>query len=328
MRPAALNGRPVARRPDANPASATRPRGSAAPASPAARALHTRQRADALASRLPPLLVAAERVASTVAQGVHGRRRVGTGESFWQFRRYEQGDAASMIDWRQSAKADRVFVRENEWEAAQSVWMWCDGSASMDYRSVGDLPTKADRARLLLMALAVLLARGGERVALLGSDRMPGSNAAALERMAAGLSALPPAGAQGDLPPAVALPRFSQVVLAGDLLTPIEEVRSVVTALAGRGVTGHLLQVLDPAEETLPFAGRVEFEGMQGEDELLVPRVEAVRTAYLERLQAQRDGLAALARTTGWTFAGHRTDRPPQTALLSLYAAVSRQPMG
>lgn len=301
------------------------------------RALLTRQRADALAARLPPLLVAAERVASTVAQGVHGRRRVGTGESFWQFRRYEQGDTAAMIDWRQSAKSDRVFVRENEWEAAQSVWMWCDGSASMDYRSAGDLPTKAERARLLLMALAVLLARGGERVALLGSDRMPGSNAATLERMAIGLSPEPspgpagtgPAEASGDdLPPSTSLPRYSQVVLAGDLLAPLDEVAAIVTELAAHGVRGHLLQVLDPAEETLPFAGRVEFEGMQGEDDVLVPRVEAVRAAYLERLQAQRDGLAALARTTGWTFAGHRTDRPPQTALLSLYAAVSRQPLG
>src|ERR1700752_108958 len=133
----------------------------------------TRHRAEALAAVLPPLLVAAERVAVTVAQGVHGRRRVGQGETFWQFRQYEPGDAATRIDWRESAKSQRVYVRETEWEAAQSVWLWRDRSASMDYSSAGyvaggEWPSKRDRAELLLMALACLLVRGGERLTLLG----------------------------------------------------------------------------------------------------------------------------------------------------------------
>ena len=297
-------------------------------------ALRARQRAESLSSRLPPLLVAAERVASTVAQGVHGRRRVGTGETFWQFRRYEQGDMASMIDWRQSAKSQRVFVRENEWEAAQSVWLWVDRSASMDYASAGGLPTKAGRARLLLLALAVLLVRGGERVALLGSGEPPGSNAFTLERLAVALAGDKGGGGKGggtgeaDLPPVVPLPRYAQAVLVGDLLAPLDDIRRTVTTLTGRGLRGHLLQVLDPAEETLPFDGRVEFAGLEGEDDLLVPRVDAVRDAYLERLRAQHDGLLDIARRTGWSFATHRTDRPPQTALLALHAAVSGQPTG
>ncbi|MEE8544373.1 MAG: DUF58 domain-containing protein, partial [Alphaproteobacteria bacterium] len=63
-----------------------------------------RQQAELLAATLPPLLVAAERVAATVAQGVHGRRRVGSGETFWLFRGYQPGVSATMFDWRQSAK--------------------------------------------------------------------------------------------------------------------------------------------------------------------------------------------------------------------------------
>ena len=78
------------------------------------------RRAEAVGARLPPLLVAAERVASTVAQGVHGRRRVGQGDSFWQFRRFVAGDPTARIDWRQSAKSGRPvldgwFIRETEW---------------------------------------------------------------------------------------------------------------------------------------------------------------------------------------------------------------------
>ncbi|MEN8196305.1 MAG: DUF58 domain-containing protein, partial [Pseudomonadota bacterium] len=127
-----------------------------------------RQEAERLGSALPPLLVEAERVAQTVAQGVHGRRRVGQGETFWQFRRYQPGDPTTAIDWRQTAKSQAVFVRETEWEAAQSVWLWRDSSPSMDYASGAELPPKQERAELLLLAAAALLVRGGERVALLG----------------------------------------------------------------------------------------------------------------------------------------------------------------
>src|SRR5260370_30705178 len=134
-----------------------------------AETVSVQHRAEELAAALPPLLVAAERVATTVAQGVHGRRRVGQGESFWQFRQYEPGDAAQRIDWRESAKSQRLYVRETEWEAAQSVWLWRDASPSMDYASAASLPSKRARADLLLVALAALLTRGGERTTMLGS---------------------------------------------------------------------------------------------------------------------------------------------------------------
>lgn len=288
----------------------------------AAAALRAQQRAEDMAARLPPLLVAAERVAATVAQGVHGRRRVGLGETFWQFRRYETGDSPARIDWRQSGKTQRVYVRENEWEAAQSVWLWRDRSASMDYRSASSLPTKRERADLLLLALAVLLIRGGERVALLNGGNRPDHGRSALDRLAFQMS--DPAQAHGDgLPMAEPLPRHAKGVLIGDLLAPLTEVHAAVAALAGRGVGGHLVQVLDPAEETLPYDGRVAFLGLEGEQDVLVPRVEAVRDAYRERLAAHRDGLAALARAAGWTFAVHRTDKPPQAALLGLWGALS-----
>ena len=124
--------------------------------------LKIRHGAEQSAGRLPPLQIAAEQVAATVAQGVHGRRRVGIGETFWQFRRYVPGDSTRSIDWRQSAKTDHIYIRETEWAAAQSVWLWRDPSPSMAYRSARSLPEKRDRADLLLLALASLLNRAGE----------------------------------------------------------------------------------------------------------------------------------------------------------------------
>lgn len=276
--------------------------------------------AQGLAARLPQLLVAAERVAATVAAGIHGRRRTGPGEAFWQYRRYQAGDAASAIDWRQSARSSRLFVRESEWAAAQTVWLWRDGSASMAWRSNPELPTKRDRAELLVMALGALLLRGGERLALLSGALAPTTGGGALARLGAAMLAEPP---MPKLPDPGRLPRHAELVLVSDFLAPLPELEAGLRALAAGGAVGHLIQVTDPAEETLPFEGRVRFSGLEGEGEILVRRVQDLRDSYAARLAAHRDGLAAIARALGWTFAIHRTDASPQAALLALHARLS-----
>ena len=282
------------------------------------------RRAEALAGRLPPLMVAAERVAATVAQGVHGRRRVGQGESFWQFRPFVQGDAITRIDWRQSAKSDRNFIRETEWEAAQTVCLWRSGDASMRWRSRAAVVEKAARAELLLLALAALLLRGGERVRLItgSSGNAAGITAgrAALERVAEALARAAPDAA---LPPDNALPRHARIVLFGDFLTPLPEIRTTVGRLAAVPLAGHLVQVLDPAEALLPYAGRIRFEGVAREFEALIPRVEGVRAEYARRLAAQQQGLADICAAAGFGFSIHRTDAPPEAALLALYMALT-----
>jgi uncharacterized protein (DUF58 family) len=285
----------------------------AAPGIPAAAA-------EAAAARLPALVVEADRVASTVMQGVHGRRRAGHGDAFWQFRPYTAGDAAARVDWRQSAKADRLFVRETEWEAAQTVMLWRDPTASMRWRSDPRLVDKAARADLLLLALASLLLRGGERVRLLPGDRRAFMGRAALPALAAAL--LRPTAAPA--PEAdVTLPRHARLVLFGDFLQPLPQVQAALSRFGARPLRGQMVQVLDPAEETLPYHGRVVFEGLEGEAPLVVPRVETVRGLYAERLAAHRAALSLMARAAGWGFITHRTDQPPQTALLALWQAMA-----
>ncbi|HJP54520.1 MAG: DUF58 domain-containing protein [Rhodospirillales bacterium] len=283
--------------------------------------------AEQLAAGLPPLLVAAERVAATVSQGVHGRRRVGQGETFWQFRRYQPGDSTQSIDWRQSAKSQPVYVRETEWEAAQSVWLWRDASPSMRYRSAGGHPAKIHRADLLLLALASLLARGGEHVALLGSGLPPAAGRAALTRLAALIGETVkdnPDGAPASLPDYQFLPCHARLVLIGDFLSPLPEIGSAIGAFTDIGVGGHLLQILDPAEETLPFSGRVRFVGPEKEGEVVVGRVETTRSDYRAEMAAHQRGLHALARQARWTLSVHRTDRSAETALLPLFQALSQ----
>lgn len=281
------------------------------------------QRAEELASSLPPLMVAAERVASTVAQGVHGRRRIGQGDAFWQYRAYQPGDTTQKIDWRQSAKTQHVFIRENEWEAAQSIWLWRDNSPSMQYASQRNLPQKGERAELLLLALAALLMHGGERVALVGEGYSPATGRATLLRMAETLTRA--AGPGANTPSADPLPRHAHVVLFSDFLAPVEDIEAAVHSFAGRGVHGHLVQVLDPAEESLPFSGRIRFEGLEAEGSSLINRTESVRDEYIQRLQARRAAVQLLCRRRGWTFSLHHSNASPQSALLALYGLLAER---
>jgi len=283
------------------------------------------RRAEAVGARLPPLLVAAERVASTVAQGVHGRRRVGQGDSFWQFRRFVAGDPIAHIDWRQSAKSGRPvpdgwFIRETEWEAAQTVCLWRDASASMRWHSRAVPIEKRERADLLLLALASLLLRGGERVLLMREGVRPVSGRGGLDRLAQDLASA--AADDAGMPPQLPVPRHASVVLFGDFLSPLAEIRAMVGRLAAIPVTGYLLQILDPAETLLPYTGRIRFRGLEREGDTLIPRVETVRDEYARRLKAQQDGLAAICTAAGFGFGIHRTDHPPEVALLTLYAAL------
>ena len=256
--------------------------------------LHARlAEAEHAGSRLPPLLVAAERVAATVAQGVHGRRRVGVGDSFWQYRPFVTGDAASRIDWRRSALSDRVFVRDMEWEAAQTVGLWRDPSPSMAWRSDRSLPSKAERAELLTLALAALLFRAGEQVRVIGVPRVFAGRGGL-----GALATLWPTATTGL--PAPRVPAHSRVVLAGDFLAPLPEIEACLAGFAALPVRLHLLQILDPAELSLPYEGRVRFLGVENDGQALIPRVSSIRAEYEQALAAQMDGLRTLCAAAGF----------------------------
>lgn len=274
--------------------------------------------AHGLADRLPDLLIEANRIAATVAHGIHGRRRAGPGETFWQFRQLQSTDDAQLIDWRRSASSDHLYVREREWEAAHTMWLWPDLSPSMDFCSELSPVSKKARAVVLMLAAAELLVRGGERVALLGLTTPTASRRATVKLAEALAQHSDGPILAGSLPPKARIARFSGTLLISDFLDPLEEIGARLENLAGSGVSGHMVQVLDPAEETLPYRGRTEFFSPEGGAHWIADRAESVREAYQQRLAAHREGLGRIARRLGWTFMVHHTDRPAAEPLLTL----------
>ncbi len=270
--------------------------------------------ADGLSAGLPPLMVEADHLAASVSLGVHGRRRAGMGESFWQFRRYEHHDSSSAIDWRQSAKSQHIFVREREWEAAQTVWFWRDASANMAFAS--GRVSKRQRADLLLLSLASLLVRGGERVGFVGMDGAPASSRLALTRIGRALFAK----GEDALPPRAPFARGNQLVWFSDFLDPAA--LEMMKDLSRRGMSGHLVRIVDPAEEDFPYNGRTRFESPVGESDEIFGRAERIRGAYRTRFTAHGERVADTALKLGWTCTTHRTDHTPQGSLIALHAAI------
>ncbi|CTQ49039.1 DUF58 domain-containing protein [Jannaschia donghaensis] len=290
-------------------------------------ALHTaatlRARSEGAAATLPGLLLQAERLAATILLGDHGRKRAGPGDAFWQFRAAQPGDPRRAIDWRQSARGDGHFVRETEWQAAQSLMLWVDDAASMRFASA-DRPSKLRRAQTLALALAVLATRAGERTGLATLPEPPRSGKAQLIRMADALME------RGDVPdygapcPRV-MPMGARAVFLSDFLGPAAAVTDALTAAADRGVQGVLVQILDPEEEAFPYDGRTVFESMSGAVRFETLKAGQLRDDYLGRLAKRRAALRDLCQRTGWRYQLHHTDASAEAALLSLYTALERR---
>lgn len=279
--------------------------------------------ADLLASALDDIGIHAMELAQTVAPGFHGRRRAGIGDSFWEYRHFAEGDYAHQIDWRRSGRSEEghYFVREKEFETSQTVWLWPDLTASMAFRSSLSDTSKIERALLLLLALAQLLVAGGERVALPG-PMSPSAHRRAprliAEHLRAGLE-----DSHTRFPSADLVTAGSSCVIFSDFLDPVDDLALSLAEIAAFGASLHLVEIADPAEELLPYSGRVEFRSPEGGDPFMAGRAETLRDDYAAALAAHREALRHVADQLGASLLTHRTDHGAEAALLALAARVS-----
>ena len=278
-------------------------------------------RAAEAAGGLPHLIAEAAKAAAAVHHGYRGQRRKGAGDEFWQLRAARDGDHFRQIDWRRSARSEVPFVRETERKAAGTVLFWVDRSASMAFSS-GERGAKADRARVIALALSMLLSRADELFGLVNGAAPPGTGPARVERLATEL--VPGEDCEYGVPPRAAAPRDAIVCLS-DFLGPWNAIKDSVEFAAGAGSAGVLLQILDPAEEAFPFRGRTEFRSMNGTLRFETLGAKSLKAGYAAELEKRKSAVAALARDAGWLSTVHGTGRPASPALLWLHEALSRK---
>ena len=281
--------------------------------------------ARSLAATMPRLILESRRVAATIIHGLHGRRRAGSGENFWQFRRFVSGEPAARVDWRRSARDDHLYVREQEWEAAHTVWIWPDRSPSMAFASPMVWESKLDRTLVVSFALAEVLVEGGERIGIPGIMR-PTASRTVIEKMAQAIIHDPQPRA--SLPPSFSPSPLAEVVVLSDLWSPIAEVHATIAQLSASGAHGHVVQIVDPAEETFPYSGRIEFFEPEGAGAITAGRAETWRADYETRIERHRAEIRAETDRLGWSFGIHRTDHPATELLLWLHSSMGAGPRG
>ncbi|RLQ88354.1 DUF58 domain-containing protein [Notoacmeibacter ruber] len=287
---------------------------SSAPVAPQDALARARERA----AFIPDLLVEARRIAAAVLSGWHGRRRRGIGEDFWQYRPYTPGETMARIDWRRSARDDHVYVRDNEWQSAHTVWLWADPSPSMLFQSQGANVSKESRGIVLALALAELLARSGERIGWLGlSEPVATRNAA--ERLASRMLMAP----LPERPDFKLVSGRCDVVLISDFLDDVETLQEMWRPLAKRGARGHLIEISDPAEENFPYGGRTRFIDPETGERLTAGRAEDAADAYRDIYQARRDEISRDARRLGWSYTLNHTDQLASEALVHVHQAMT-----
>lgn len=270
-----------------------------------------------LARRIGPLIAEARYHAGRLSAGSHGRRQAGLGESFWQFRHYHPEDGSKRIDWRRSARGDRLYVREKELELAVNFRLWLDPRADFDWKSAGQSRKKRDVAAIMLLALGQALLRGGERVSIFRNSASNGLRngpigARKIEDLAWQLFSL-------TEPFPASKPGRVAYLIASDFYEPIAVWRERLAPLQATGHSGILLCVSDPAEENFPFSGRTRFCTPSGGEPIMVERADTIGEAYRQKLAQRRQQLQELARRSAFALVRMQSDHDiaPKLAMMA-----------
>lgn len=273
-----------------------------------------RLKAEELSNKIPSLYVKADRIANTIWEGIHNRNKDGLGDNFWQFRKYEYGDPAHLIDWKKTAKSNETFIQEKELQTLQNFVIWRDTSKSMNFRSSESIDTKLYRANLFTLALTIILSKSGENIVLNGlkSKLLKGGNAVNFvsnqinEKVTDSYKSSPNVNE---------IKNNSDVILIGDFLNNIIETEKTIKELSNRGINGIIIQILDPAERFFPYKGRINFNGLEGEQNILIGKAESVRNDYKKAIKIHIEKLEKLITSYSWKYI---LDNSEQDASISL----------
>lgn len=276
-----------------------------------------RLKAEELSNKIPSLYVKADRIANTIWEGMHNRNKDGLGDNFWQFRKYEYGDPAHLIDWKKTAKSNETFIQEKELQTLQNFVIWRDTSKSMNFRSSESIDTKLYRANLFTLTLTIILSKSGENIVLNGlkSKLLKGGNAVNFvsnqinEKVTDSFKSSPNINE---------IKNNSDVILIGDFLNNINETEKTIKELSNRGINGIIIQILDPAERFFPYKGRINFNGLEGEKNILIGKAESVRNDYKKAIKIHIEKLEKLTTSYSWKYILDNSDQDASISLQNI----------
>lgn len=245
-------------------------------------------------SELGGLEFVAREVVEGFLTGLHRSPHRGFSVEFAEHRMYQPGDDLRYIDWRMFGRSDRYYVKQFEEETNLRTYLLIDTSASMDWSSSPDLPSKLWYAKQLAACISLLLLRQGDSVGVVGFDdkvRITAAPRGGRRHWYEILRTVSALEASGRTEAATALRdiagrlrRRGLIILISDLLVDPESTRLALRFLRHRGHEVLVFHLMDPGEIELPSVGDARFVDPETDDELPIS-VADMRTEYREAVQ-------------------------------------------
>ncbi len=220
-------------------------------------------------------------------RGQHAQNRGGAGHDFWQYREFQPGDHARDADWRQSARTDRVLIRQKEKETQKKSTIWLQNDSDMHFGGSKGSFTKYETGAVIALTLNMMGQEHHDIVTLSGVGAVPSDD---LTHILADADYAP---SPDDLP-------GQELTLIGDFTAAMQTLEDDLFKAIPPHKKVTLLQILDPLELDLPFSGRTIFERMQNREHVL--SVETIRAIYKDRLAQHCALLSDLCRERNWTY--------------------------
>lgn len=271
------------------------------------------EKAKKISSNLPGLLFELEKTRSTY-KGISKQKKYGLGEEFWEFKSYQMGDPLNKIDWKKSAKNQKLIIKNNELENSKRIWIWIDKSVSMNYRFSKNTETKLDRAIVLSIVLVDIFLRSGEKVGIIGSKLgIKKGNESFLDLSVSILSdKLKPLDRR--------VKKGDYVIFLSDFIDDPNILRKNFISLSDCTYDALLVQVLDLSELTFPFVGKKQFYDPKSGIHRLITKSENMKETYKEEMRFHNEKLENICKKLGWQFLRNITNESYNSIINKIYS--------
>ena len=288
-----------------------------------------------LLQKLGDLELIAREVVEGLRAGSHRSPLKGFSTEFAHHRQYAPGDAIRDLDWRVYGRTERYYTKLYEAETNFDCHLLMDASSSMTYGS-GKV-SKLEYSKYLAAALSYLILNQRDSVGLSVFDsemraHLPPRSAMSIilqiEKILKEITPTPKTSIAKQLNDiALQIKRRSFVILISDLFSDVGDIMRGLQRLRYGGHNVIVFHTLDPHELKFPFKGTWQFDGLEGEEELIT-QPERIREDYLTNLNAYLEQLQSGCIGSGVDYTLVETSRPLDSLLSEFLETRSLNMMG